>query len=159
MSMGEVTVRAADRPGDLGWVVMAHGELYAAEYGWAVERVTAGIVAAFAPGADAAWIAELDEHRVGCVFCVREDATTARLRLLLLDPAARGLGLGRTLVRRCVEHARAAGFSRLVLWTNAPLAAARGIYLAEGFVLTAEEQHDEFGVPLLGQDYELDLTA
>jgi GNAT superfamily N-acetyltransferase len=157
--MGEVTIRTADHPGDLGWVVMAHGELYAAEYGWAVERVTARIVADHDPDTGRAWIAELDDRRVGCVFCVREDATTARLRLLLLDPAARGLGVGRALVRRCIGHARDAGFARLVLWTNAPLAAARSVYLSEGFVLTAEEQHVEFGVPLLGQDYALDLTA
>ncbi|MEJ2870855.1 GNAT family N-acetyltransferase [Actinomycetospora sp. OC33-EN08] len=110
--MGDVALRAADRPGDLGRVVMAHGELYAREYGWSVEGVT-----------------------------------------------ARGLGVGRALVRRCVDHARAAGYARLVLWTNAPLAAARAIYLAEGFTLVGQAEHDEFGVVVLGQDYELALTA
>ncbi|MDL5156880.1 GNAT family N-acetyltransferase [Actinomycetospora sp. Odt1-22] len=159
--MGDVVLRDADRPGDLGWVVMAHGELYAREYGWSVEAVTARIVADFAagPAHDRAWIAELDRRRVGCVFCVHEDASTARLRLLLLDPVARGLGVGRALVRRCVAHARDAEYGRLVLWTNAPLDAARTIYLAEGFRLVAEAEHDEFGVALLGQDYELVLTA
>ena len=94
--MGEVTIRAMDRPGDLGWVLMAHGELYAREYDWATEAVTARIVADHAaharPDRDAGWIAELDGRRVGSVLCVREDERTARLRLLLLDPDARGHG-------------------------------------------------------------------
>src|SRR3954452_15896555 len=150
--MGDVLLRAADRPGDLGWVLMAHGERYAAEYGWSVEAVTARGVADFAahsvPGGDAAWVAELDGRRVGSVLCVREDATTARLRLLLVEPGARGLGVGRALVERCVAFARDAGYARLVLWTNEPLAAARGLYLAAGFVLEGEETHTEFGDPL-----------
>ena len=159
--MGDVLLREADRPGDLGWVLMAHGERYAAEYGWSVEAVTARVVAEFAahagPGADAAWVAELDGRRVGSVLCVREDATTARLRLLLVDPVARGLGVGRALVERCVAFARDAGYARLVLWTNEPLAAARGLYLAAGFVLEGEATHTEFGDPLLGQSYALRL--
>lgn len=159
--MGDVVLRDADRPGDLGWMVMAHGERYAAEYGWSVEPVTARIVADFAaaavPGRDAAWVADLDGRRVGSVLCVREDATTARLRLLLVEPDARGLGVGRALVERCVGFARDAGYDRLVLWTNEPLAAARRIYLAAGFVLTGQETHTEFGVALLGQSYVLRL--
>jgi GNAT superfamily N-acetyltransferase len=159
--MGDVRLRDAGRPGDLGWVLMAHGERYTAEYGWSVEAVTARVVADFAahavPGADAAWVAELDGRRVGSVLCAREDATTARLRLLLVEPEARGLGVGRALVERCVAFARDAGYARLVLWTNEPLAAARGLYLAAGFVLVGEETHTEFGDPLLGQSYVLRL--
>lgn len=161
--MGEVTIRELGRPGDLGWVLMAHGELYDAEYGWAIEAVTARIVADHAagarPGRDAGWVAELDGGRVGSVLCVREDEHTARLRLLLVDPAARGHGVGRRLVARCIDFARAAGYTRLVLWTNEPLAAARHLYLEAGFVLTAEETHTEFGVELRGQSYELDLAG
>lgn len=159
--MGDVVLRDAGRPGDLGWVLMAHGERYAAEYGWSVETVTARIVADFAagavPGRDAAWVADLDGRRVGSVFCVREDAATARLRLLLVEPDVRGLGVGRALVERCVSFARDAGYARLVLWTNEPLATARGIYLAAGFVLEDEEIHTEFGEELLGQSYVLRL--
>jgi GNAT superfamily N-acetyltransferase len=157
--MGDVVVRDADRPGDLGWVLMAHGERYAAEYGWSVEAVTARIVADFAasaaPGRDAAWVADLDGRRVGSVLCVRQDASTAKLRLLLVEPDARGLGVGRSLVERCVGFARDAGYGRLVLWTNEPLASARHLYLAAGFVLAGEERHTEFGTELLGQSYEL----
>lgn len=161
--MGEVTIRELGAPGDLGWVLMAHGELYAAEYGWSIDAVTAPIVAAYAtaarPGRDAAWIAELDGARVGSLFCVREDEGTARLRLLLVDPAARGHGVGRRLVARCVGFARDSGCDRVVLWTNAPLAAARHLYLDAGFVLTGEEWHTDFGVDALGQSYELALGS
>ncbi|MDD7940767.1 GNAT family N-acetyltransferase [Actinomycetospora lutea] len=159
--MGEVTIRELGRPGDLGWVLMAHGELYAAEYDWAVEAVTARIVADHAaharPGRDAGWIAELDGARVGSVLCVHEDERTARLRLLLVDPAARGHGVGRSLVARCIAFARDAGHARLVLWTNEPLAAARQLYLEAGFVLAGEETHTEFGSEQRGQSYELAL--
>lgn len=155
-------LRELGRPGDLGWVLLAHGELYDTEYGWATERVTARIVADHAerarPGRDAAWVAELDGRRVGCVFCVRVDDAVAQLRLLLVTPEARGHGLGRRLVEQCVAFAREAGYERLVLWTNDPLVAARGIYLDAGFVLTGAESHHEFGVELLGQSYALDLT-
>ncbi|GAA4935040.1 acetyltransferase (GNAT) family protein [Actinomycetospora succinea] len=160
--MGEVTIRELGRPGDLGWVLMAHGELYAAEYDWAVEAVTSRIVADHAaharPGRDAGWIAELDGVRVGSVLCVRDDERTARLRLLLVAPAARGHGVGRDLVARCIAFARDAGYARLVLWTNEPLAAARHLYLEAGFVLTGEERHTEFGDELHGQSYELALS-
>lgn len=160
--MGEVTIRELGRPGDLGWVLMAHGELYDAEYGWTVEAVTSRIVADHAanarPGRDAGWIAELDGVRVGSVLCIRDDERTARLRLLLVTPAARGHGVGRELVARCVTFAREAGYARLVLWTNAPLAAARHLYLEAGFVLTGEESHTEFGSEQRGQSYELALN-
>ena len=156
-------VRPLDRPGDLGWVVMAHGEQYAAEFGWDTdfEALVARIVADFAAGADprreAAWIAERDGERVGCVFCVAADESTAQLRILLVTPAARGEGLGARLTRECLDFARAAGYERMRLWTNHPLVAARRIYLAEGFRLVAEEPHTSFGVDLVGQVYERPL--
>jgi len=162
---GEAAIRPLGRPGDLGWVVMAHGELYAAEFGFSTEfeALVARIVADYAAGPDpereAAWIAEVGAQRVGCVFLVARDEQTAQLRILLVDPAARGRQLGRRLVDECVGFARKAGYKRLMLWTNEPLAAARHIYLAAGFRLVGEEPHHSFGVDLTGQYYELDLAA
>jgi GNAT superfamily N-acetyltransferase len=158
-----VAVRAADRPGDLGWVVMAHGELYAAELGWdaGFEAMVARIVADYAAGRDrtreAAWIAEVD-RRVGCILCVADDATTARLRTLLVDPSARGRGVGGRLVRTCLRFARSAGYRRVVLWTTDGLAPARHLYEKAGFVLVREERQHSFGHELVGQDWVLDLT-
>ena len=161
----EVTIRPLGQPGDLGWVVMAHGEMYAAEFGFSIEfeALVAKIVADYAAGPDplreAAWIAELDGQRAGCVFLVAKDAETAQLRILLVDPAARGRHLGRRLVAECIAFARRAGYKRMMLWTNEPLAAARHIYLAAGFTLVSEEPHHSFGVDLTGQYYELDLAT
>ena len=158
-------IRPLGQPGDLGWVVMAHGELYTAEFGWdaSFEALVARIVADHADGRvsdrRAAWIAEVDGRRVGCVFCVPADDVTAQLRILLVDPSARGQGLGGRLVDGCVEFARAAGYARMKLWTNDPLVAARQVYLARGFQLVEEEPHHSFGVDLVGQVYELDLAA
>jgi GNAT superfamily N-acetyltransferase len=157
------TIRELGEPGDLGWVIQAHGELYAREFGWdtSFEALVARIVADWANDHDgqreAAWIAEQDGDRVGCVFCVREDDATARLRILLVDPKARGQRLGSRLVAECLAFARSARYRRMILWTNHPLAAARSIYLAAGFRLTAEEPHHSYGVDLVGQTYELDL--
>jgi GNAT superfamily N-acetyltransferase len=162
---GEATIRRLGRPGDLGWVVMAHGEMYAAEFGFDTEfeALVAKIVADYAAGPDpereAAWIAEVGGQRAGCVFLVAKDAQTAQLRILLVDPAARGRQLGRRLVAECVEFARRAGYQRVMLWTNEPLVAARRIYVAAGFTLISEEPHHSFGVDLTGQFYELDLAA
>jgi GNAT superfamily N-acetyltransferase len=157
-----IDIRPLGRPGDLGWVVMAHGRLYAAEYGWDCEALVARIVADYAaehdPRREAAWIAERDGEPVGCVFCVRHDESTGQLRILLVDPAARGHGVGRRLVDTCVEFARAAGYRRMMLWTNHPLVAARSIYLRAGFRLVNEQPHRDFGVDLIGQFYELDLA-
>ena len=142
---------------------MAHGEQYAAEFGWdaSFEALVARIVADYAAGHEAgregAWIAEHAGKRVGCVFCVSKDDETAQLRILLVTPEARGLGLGQRLVDHTVEFARAAGYRLLVLWTNDPLAAARRIYLARGFRLVDEERHHSFGVDLVGQNYALSL--
>ncbi|MHA6630503.1 GNAT family N-acetyltransferase [Pseudonocardia sichuanensis] len=162
--MGDVRIRQLGEPGDLGWVVLAHGELYAHEYGWdtSFEALVARIVADFAAGHDAAreraWIAELDGRRVGCVFCVAGDEPgTAQLRILLVHPDARGHGVGTRLVDACVAFARERGYARMRLWTNDVLAAARRIYLATGFRLVAQEPHRSFGAELVGQDYELEL--
>jgi GNAT superfamily N-acetyltransferase len=159
----QAVIRPLGLPGDLGWVVMTHGELYATEFGWdtSFEALVARIVADYANSHDssreAAWIAELDGVRVGCVFCVREDDVTAKLRILLVDPSGRGQGLGGRLVDACIAFAAQAGYRRLRLWTNHPLAAAREIYLRRGFVLESEEPHHSFGVDLIGQVYQRDL--
>jgi GNAT superfamily N-acetyltransferase len=161
-----VLIRELGEPGDLGWVVMAHGEVYASEFGWdtSFEALVARIVADFAaapdPARNAAWVAELDGRRAGCVFVVAgADAATAKLRILLVAPEARGHALGDRLVQTAIEFARGAGFARMQLWTNHPLVAARRIYLRHGFRLTGEQPHHSFGADLTGQTYELDLRA
>ncbi|HUN32108.1 MAG TPA: GNAT family N-acetyltransferase [Trebonia sp.] len=165
MPTADVTIRRLGQPGDLGWVVMAHGEIYAREFGWdpTFEALVARIVADYAMGHDdareAAWIAEQDGRRVGCVFCVAAGEQTAQLRVLLVDPAARGHGVGAILVDECLRFARQAGYQQMRLWTNDPLVAARRIYLSRGFKLVSEEPHHSFGVALTGQEYELDLVA
>ena len=147
------------RPGDLGWVVERHGALYAAEYGWdaSFEALVAGIVADFAAGADPAreraWIAEAGGARAGSVFCARRDDATAQLRLLLVEPAFRGQGLGRRLVDECLAFARSAGYARIVLWTNDALTDARRIYERAGFVLDEESRHTSFGHDLVEQTW------
>ncbi len=156
-------IRPVGQPGDLGWVVLAHGELYAAEYGWNThfEGLVARIVADFAAGHDreAGWIAEVDGRRAGCVFCTAQDDVTAQLRVLLVEPFARGRGIGARLVDECLDFARRAGYQRMTLFTTSPLVAARAIYLARGFTLTQEEPDDAFGKPMLAQRYDLDLAA
>jgi GNAT superfamily N-acetyltransferase len=158
-------IRPLGQPGDLGWVVMAHGEVYAQEFGWdtSFEALVAAIAADYATRSDsgraAAWIAERERVRLGCVFCLPgDDEHTAKLRILLVHPDGRGLGLGARLVDTAIEFARGQGYRRLQLWTNHPLAAARHIYLSRGFELISEEPHHSFGVDLVGQNYELDLT-
>lgn len=160
-----ITIRQLGAPGDLGWVVMAHGEVYEAEFGWNTdfEALVARIVADYAESHDArreaAWIAELDGRRAGCVFCVADpaDPATAKLRILLVLPDARGHRLGGRLVDTCLDFAQAAGYGRMRLWTNHPLEAARKTYVARGFKLTHEQPHFSFGADLVGQTYELDL--
>ncbi|MGW2521117.1 bifunctional helix-turn-helix transcriptional regulator/GNAT family N-acetyltransferase [Streptomyces sp. NPDC001617] len=151
-------------PGDLGWIVQRNAALYAAEYGFNAdyEGLVARIVADFAedhdPHLERVWIAELDGRPVGCVMCVRDDApATARLRLLLVEPEARGLGIGDRLVGAVIDFARGVGYRELVLWTNDILAAARRVYQRHGFVLAAEKPHRSFGQDLNGQDWRLDL--
>jgi DNA-binding MarR family transcriptional regulator/GNAT superfamily N-acetyltransferase len=159
---GEIALRG-HRPGDLGWVVQAHGEIYAREYGWdeRFEALVAGIVAEFVerldPRRSRCWIAGLDGARVGCAFVVPQSKAVAKLRLLLVEPRARGRGLGKRLVQECIGFARAQGYRRLVLWTQSNLLAARAIYEACGFRLTKRERHAAFGVPLTGEYWELRL--
>jgi GNAT superfamily N-acetyltransferase len=151
------TIRRLGEPGDLGWVIQAHGELYAAEYGWdtSFEELVARIVADFTtgPGPKAAWMAEVDGSRAGCVFCVPGDGAAAKLRILLVHPDARGRGLGAALVAECLRFAAGAGYRELTLWTNDVLTAARRIYQAAGFVLVDEEPHHSFGADLVGQTW------
>ena len=160
-----VVVRPADRPGDLGWMVWQHGEVYAATLGWdtSFEALVARIVADFASAPPdprrAGWIAELEGLRVGCVLCVPapDDPAVAVLRILLVTPEARGHGAGGALVDACVAHARAAGCAAMTLWTNDVLDSARRIYEAAGFQLVDEEPHHSFGQDLVGQHWRLEL--
>jgi GNAT superfamily N-acetyltransferase len=150
--------------GDLGWIVQRHGEIYTDEFGWdrTFEALVARIVADFAeaeqPGQDA-WIAEVDGVRAGCVLCCRRDDRTAQLRILLVEPWARGLGIGRTLVQACIDFARRTGYDSIVLWTNDVLVAARRIYRAAGFELVDAAPHHSFGHDLVGQTWRLDLAG
>ena len=161
----QVRIRLANQPGDLGWMIMAHGEVYAAEYGWdtSFEALVARIVADFAAARDrareAGWIAEVDGQRNGCVLCVAADDDTAELHTLLTLPSARHLGVGSSLVRTCLSFARSAGYRRMTLWTNDVLVAARRIYTAHGFRLTGAEPHHSFGADLVGLTYEADLLV
>jgi ribosomal protein S18 acetylase RimI-like enzyme len=151
------------RPGDMGWVVQRHGELYWHEFGYDArfEALVAGIVARFIerldPSRERCWIAERGGKRLGAVFLVNKVPGVAQLRLLIVEPAARGLGLGKRLVRACIRFARAARYRKLVLWTQSELAAARGIYEAAGFRLVGREAHESFGKPLQGEYWELEL--
>jgi DNA-binding MarR family transcriptional regulator/GNAT superfamily N-acetyltransferase len=152
------------RPGDLGWVVMRHGELYDQEYGWneEFERLVAGIVGGFAAGPagplQQCWISTLASRRAGSVFLMPgPEPDIGRLRLLLVEPWARGQGVGSTLIDACIGAARAAGCRRLTLWTNDVLAAARRLYERAGFRLVHSERHQSFGKRLVGQTWDLDL--
>ncbi len=166
-AFGALTLRAL-RPGDLGWVVSRHGALYAQEYGWnlqfeaLVARIAADFQERLDPAREAGWIAERDGVPLGCVFLVqaRDEATqavepgVAQLRMLLVEPAARGLGLGKRLSAECERFARECGYTRIRLWTNSLLLAARGIYSAAGYQLLASEPHHSFGHDLVGEVWE-----
>jgi GNAT superfamily N-acetyltransferase len=153
------------RVGDVGWAIERHAELYAAEFRWneEFEAFVATLFAKFATKHDSdterLWIAEVADERAGCVFVVRSerDPDAAQLRCLLVEPAARGLGVGRTLVEECIRFSRTAGYRRLILWTNDILIAARRIYEATGFSLVEQSPHRSFGHALVGQFWSLDL--
>ncbi len=151
------------RPGDMGWVVQSHGALYAREYGFdssfegLVAEIAAKFLASFDASRERCWIADIDGAQVGSVFLVRHTDDIAKLRLLLVDPAGRGQGLGHRLVGECVTFARACGYRRITLWTQSILMAARKIYQDAGFKLVATEPHRSFGQDLIGETWELEL--
>jgi DNA-binding MarR family transcriptional regulator/N-acetylglutamate synthase-like GNAT family acetyltransferase len=151
------------QPGDMGWIVSRHGALYAREYGWdqRLEALCAEIVASFIRNFDAArercWIAEREGENVGTVMLVKNSARVARLRLLLVEPKARGLGIGARLVEECIRFARQAGYRKMTLWTHSVLTAARHIYQEAGFALVATDMHEEFGKRLTGETWDLKL--
>jgi DNA-binding MarR family transcriptional regulator/N-acetylglutamate synthase-like GNAT family acetyltransferase len=163
-SKGSFILRS-HQPGDIGWAIQRHGEIYADEFGWneEFEGLVAAILGAFLqkhdPERERCWIAENEGERAGCVFLVRnaERADTAQLRCLLVEASARGLGIGQALVEACVNFAREVGYRRIILWTNDVLVAARRIYEAAGFILVEEEPHHSFGRNLVGQTWAMNL--
>lgn len=159
----QVSLRSELQPGDLGWVIGRHGTRYAEEFGWdaSFETLVAGIAAAFAAEHDATrercWIAEVEGERVGCVFLVRLSDDVAKLRLLLVEPQARGLGVGSLLVDECIAFARATGYRTITLWTNDVLLAARRLYARARFRLIESAPQPNFGAELVSETWELTL--
>ena len=160
---GGTYILRAPKPGDFGWMVARHAELYAKEYGWIApfEGLCAQIVADFAndndPQRERCWIAEIDGENVGCVMLVKDKAEIARIRLLLVEPKARGLGLGERLIGECVKFARRAGYKKITLWTHSVLTAARHIYQKAGFKLMRSEEHRSWSQPVVSEHWDLEL--
>ncbi|MCL4792843.1 MAG: GNAT family N-acetyltransferase [Gammaproteobacteria bacterium] len=160
-----LSLRSDPRPGELGWLIHRHGVIYAEEFGWdwRFEGVVAGIVseiiAGFDPQHERCWLAELDGVLVGCCFLVRVDAEVSKLRLLLVEPAARGRGIAWRLVTECLAFARAVGYRKITLWTNDPLVAARRLYQRAGFRMVHSEPAEQFGHQMMSETWELDLAS
>lgn len=158
-----ITIRDTICPGDLGWVIARHGDLYAREYGWnrefelLVARIAIVFFTEHDPEREHCWFAEVDGKKVGCIFLVRASDQVAKLRLLLVEPEARGDGIGGALIRTCIDFARQAGYETVTLWTNSVLSAARHLYAAAGFRLVASEPARNFGHDLVSETWELDL--
>jgi DNA-binding MarR family transcriptional regulator/predicted GNAT family acetyltransferase len=156
-------VLRAPLTGEMGWVVARHAALYAQEYGWGARfeglcaEIVAEMIATYDPARDRHWIAEMDGEPVGSVFCVKASDEVAKIRLLLVEPKARGHGIGARLVDECITFARAAGYKKMTLWTHSVLVAARRIYQAAGFELMAQWEHADWGVPVVGETWDREL--
>lgn len=162
--MAAYTLRSA-RSEDMSWIIKRHGSLYAEEFGWSsnfevlVDKIVSDYQKNFKPGREFCWIAEVDGQNVGCVFVVEESASVAKLRLLMVTEEGRGMGLGRKLVQVCLDFAKDAGYSEMILWTNHVLLSARKIYESFGFQMIAEKEHHDFGPLLKGQTWQLNLNT